>query len=744
MITHNGLKPIPALVAAALLGTLSLNANAGKIIEKELDAEIDRHAPDEEIQVIVTMKDKVNAALFRDGDKRLRQEKLVKALKSKSDQTQRPLKTHLKNRGARQMKDLWVINGVAVTIRADAIRELEKLPGIESIRQDYVLQAPAVTYGSGSAPEWNLNAVHASDLWALGYDGTGVVVASMDTGVDVNHPDLSGKWRGGGNSWFDPHGEHATPYDALGHGTQTMGIMVGGSSGGTAIGMAPGAKWIAVKVFNDAGQATSSDIHLSFQWLLDPDGNPNTADAPDVVNASWGLPGTVNQCVLEFANDIHALKQAGIDIVFAAGNEGSMPQTSVSPANNPEGFASGAVDSTLAIANFSSRGTSACDGGIYPQLTAPGVDINTADLSFGGLPLYAVVSGTSYAAPHTAGTMALLLSAFPNASVADLESALKQSAHDLGITGADNSYGYGLTDALAAYNQLLSGQPPSSNHVPAITSTPITSATQGQPYDDIVIASDPDGDALTYALDSGPIGMSIAATSGRLSWLPTNSQVGANNVVVRATDTGGLYATQSFTINVANVNDPPTTANDAYSVIGGTTLTVAAPGVLGNDSDPDGDALTALLVSGTTNGSLVLNANGSFSYTPAAGYTGTDSFGYAASDGLLSGNTATVTINVTANKAPVAVNDSATTRRNTAATIAVLANDYDPDGSLNPGSIAIVAKPNKGGSVTINSTGTISYTPKRDFTGKETFAYTVKDALGTVSNKATVTVNVTR
>jgi bacillopeptidase F len=147
---------------------------------------------------------------------------------------------------------------------------------------------------------------------------------------------------------------------------------------------------------------------------------------------SWGLIGTAGQCITEFSGDIDALKTAGIAIAFAAGNDGPAPLTSLSPANNPPGFSTGAVDAAQAIASFSSRGPSACDGMVYPKLVAPGVNINTADLSFGGLPLYATVSGTSFAVPHAAGAMALLAGAFPKASPACIAAAgrgLNRSAH---------------------------------------------------------------------------------------------------------------------------------------------------------------------------------------------------------------------------------------------------------------------------------------------------------------------------
>ena len=220
-------------------------------------------------------------------------------------------------------------------------------------------------------------------------------------------PDLSGRWRGGTNSWYDPFGQHTTsPMDRTGHGTQVMGLMVGGDAGGTSVGVAPGARWIAARIYNDAGQGTTSNTHLAFQWLLDPDHNPNTADAPQVVNNSWTYG---SGCNLTFAQDIQTLRAAGILPVFAAGNSASLTS---SPANNPGAMAVGSTTSSDTIASYSSRGPSACGepSNTFPELTAPGDNVRTTDL-YGG---YATFSGTSMAAPHVAGALALLLSAYPN------------------------------------------------------------------------------------------------------------------------------------------------------------------------------------------------------------------------------------------------------------------------------------------------------------------------------------------
>jgi bacillopeptidase F len=281
--------------------------------------------------------------------------------------------------------------------------------------------------------------------------GHGVVVANMDTGVDGDHPDLRGSWRGGANSWFDPFDGSTQPYDINGHGTATMGIMVGSDSSGTYVGAAPGASWIAAKIFDDMGNTSESIIHQGFLWLLDPDGDPSTPDAPAVVNASWGTDD-VGTCDLRYQLDLAALRAANILVVFAAGNSGPAQPSSVSPADNPGSFAAGAVDRSDHVAAFSSRGPSACTGGVFPDVVAPGVNVPTTGLSLGGIAQYTSVSGTSFAAPHVAAAAALLAGAFPGVAVSDVEQSLQSSARDL---GPNHDYGHGGLDVFAAYQALL-------------------------------------------------------------------------------------------------------------------------------------------------------------------------------------------------------------------------------------------------------------------------------------------------
>ena len=406
--------------------------------------------------VVVTLRARAPLSALPQAPRRARLEAVVRTLRSTSMRTQTSIRSRLGALAAqghvRRVTPLWVTNGLSITASADVIREMATRPDVQSVTPD------AITIVPTAAPaEPNVAQLGAPLLWDSGVTGAGVVVATLDSGVDAAHPDLGPRWRGGTNSWYDPFGQHpTTPTDRSGHGTATMGLIVGGDSGGTSIGVAPGARWIAARIFNDSGVSSATAVHLAFQWLLDPDGNPGTDDAPQVVNGSWSI-GSVPGCDLSFEPDVRALGTAGILPVFAAGNFGPGPSTSVSPANYPESLAVGAVDALGVAYPASSSGPSTCGGrtGPYPDVVAPGVGVTTSD-RFG---LFQTVSGTSVAAPQVSGALALLQGAYPSLSVQRQRAALASSAIGLGPDGSDDRYGAGRVDASAALAWLRSSHP---------------------------------------------------------------------------------------------------------------------------------------------------------------------------------------------------------------------------------------------------------------------------------------------
>ncbi len=187
-----------------------------------------------------------------------------------------------------------------------------------------------------------------------------------------------------------------------------------------------------------------------------------------------------------------------------------------------------------------------------------------------------------------------------------------------GAQGGSNDVAIRVEDGKGGFaTQVFTVQVEVANGAPFFTSAPITSAAQGAPFAYDVDASDPDTDTLQYSLDSAPVGMGIDAATGLIEWTPASGQVGSNSVVVRVEDGRGGSAVQGFSINVAAIpveNRRPAAVDDHYSVVSGTTLTVAAPGVLDNDTDVDGDPLTAVLQAPPRNGDLTLNPDGSFGY----------------------------------------------------------------------------------------------------------------------------------
>lgn len=255
-----------------------------------------------------------------------------------------------------------------------------------------------------------------------------------------------------------------------------------------------------------------------------------------------------------------------------------------------------------------------------------------------------------------------------------------------------------------------------------------------------VLVNDTPAGALTASLLSGTgHGALSLAADGSFSYTPHANYNGADSFTYQAVSGGVASLPATVSLTVTPVNDPPLAVGNSYSVLAGATLSVAVPGVLGNDSDIDGNALTA--VNPSVLAGLTLNANGSFSYVAPA-TAGSYSFTYQASDGLATSAPATVTLTVLANRPPVAVNDTASTTRNTLVVINVLANDTDPDNNINPATVTLVTPPNKGGTATVNANGTVNFTPKLNFRGSDSFSYRVRDAGNLLSNIATVKVNV--
>lgn len=326
-----------------------------------------------------------------------------------------------------------------------------------------VSQEPAPA--AAEAIEWGVQKIRANLVWPTGNTGQGIVVSSIDSGTRYTHNALIGKYRGNNGdgtfthdyNWYDPSFTYAVPTDPLGHGTHTMGTMVGDDGGSNQVGVAPGAKWMTAGL---GTIPTDSELIAAAQWILCPTrvngSDPNCAMAPHVVNNSWGGGGGDSW----YQSYVNAWVAAGIIPVFSLGNSGSSCNTAGSPGDYANVFGIGATNSSDLLASFSSKGPGQFRL-LKPDFVAPGENVrssvNSSDSAYG------IYSGTSMAAPHMVGTIALMLSAQPNLTMGQIYGVLAYtSQRNLGAPpGPDtclrpyNQYpnpihGFGQIDAYAA------------------------------------------------------------------------------------------------------------------------------------------------------------------------------------------------------------------------------------------------------------------------------------------------------
>jgi subtilisin family serine protease len=400
------------------------------------------------------------------------------SLTAHANSSQGAIKTFLDSQGA-QYQSFWINNSLYV-YDADLalVNALAQRGDVAYIRGDHrvALHRPVTVQESTAAPqaiEWGVDLINAPDVWDQGNRGAGIVVANNDTGVRYTHDAVDDQYRGAGGdhnyNWWDPQqgnpGSQTTaPNDGNGHGTHTMGTMVGDDGGSNQIGVAPEAQWIAAKGCASSF-CTDFDLISAAQWLACPTdlngANPDCSQAPHVINNSWGGGGGDNW----YASYVQAWVSAGIMPVFSIGNSGPSCNTAGSPGDYKKVIGVGAININSVLASFSSKGP-----GIFvklkPQVVAPGENVrssfSTSDTA------YALLSGTSMAAPHVAGTIALMIADTPGATIVDLTNALFTTTVQ-GLPDPPNPdtcggrsytiypnaiYGHGRIDALAAVNAL--------------------------------------------------------------------------------------------------------------------------------------------------------------------------------------------------------------------------------------------------------------------------------------------------
>lgn len=491
-------------------------------------------------------------------------------------------------------KSYWLANTLVVTGDLKLARKLASLSGVSSIHPPkiYPLVKPVETktaiLAAAGDPEWGVQKIGADQVWAEGITGSGIVVASIDTGVDFTHPALVNNYRGNNHdgtfthdyNWWDPSNScRGEPCDNVGHGTHTMGTIAGGDGPGPFTpdtGVAPGAEWITAKGCEDFG-CTSESLLSSGQFILAPTdlsgNNPNSALAPDVVSNSWGSDDPNDTFYLA---TVQAWRAAGIIPVFAAGNAGDGCGSAGTPGNFTEVISLGATDARDVIAPFSSRGPSPT-GKVSPNVSAPGVDV-VSSVPGGG---YEAFSGTSMATPHAAGTIALMLSA-KNSLIGDFDGVLNA----LDVTAVDRPdatcgtpdpsdndpnyvYGEGRIDAKAAVDLVKSGGTLSGTVTDSATAAPIAGAR--------VAASNGDREFVTTAGSAGNYSLFLAAgtysvTAGAFGYASAIAP-GVNVVTDTTTDQDfALVALPRFT-----VSGHVTASEDGSPIEGAAVLALGTP-----------------------------------------------------------------------------------------------------------------------------------------------------------------------
>ncbi len=429
--------------------------------------------------------------------------------------------------GGKIQREFKFINAVQVELPKVAVEKLKTARGVEFVEPDFLAQAYAQTV------PWGIEHVNAPDVHSTGFQGSGIKVAVLDTGILTSHADLQvvgGYDTTGIGSYVDDHG----------HGTHVAGTVAALNNTIGVIGAAPAAQLYAVKVLDRYGSGTYSNIIAGIEWAINND--------IDVINMSLG--GSSGSTALEQACD--AAYKAGILVVAAAGNEGTSTGGTECigyPAKYSSVMAVGSITSSNIRSYFSSTGATL-------EIMAPGSDVYSTTINGS----YGTMSGTSMACPHVAGVAALVWSAKPSLTNVQLRNALNETANDL--WNDPWRYGNGLVDAWAAYQFVTNGTIPDPGTLNAAITTDKETYTLKQTIYITVTATDENNAPVAAAnvslVVAPPLGKSttLTGTTGSdgkvvLSY-KTKVPNGRGAYTLTATVTkGDLSATAAKTVTVS-------------------------------------------------------------------------------------------------------------------------------------------------------------------------------------------------
>ncbi len=447
---------IPTILAAVVASSLSAG-NISKALEERLKAA----GPDDHIGVLVWMAEQPDLSTLKGASYATK----AQYLRDFAQRTQRALLSELSSdESVTDVRSFWLVNMVYVEATPSVIRRIAERSDVALVdisRIRHIIE-PKVT--SKPIPRiktvaWNIDKIKADSVWAeYGLSGDGVIVGTMDTGIEPSHPALQGNFSG---YFFDAVNHQTAPYDDHGHGTHVAGTIAGGDGPGPFdhdIGIAYNAQIVSAKAFNASGSGSDPDIIACFEYFVTL--KADSGVDIKVVSNSWGSTDGTDTTFLPY---VRAWHEFDIVPVFANGNSGPSPSSAGTPGNFPNVIGVGATNSSDNIASFSSRGPAPNQypwndttlwsrpdwNFIKPDISAPGVSV-TSSVPGGG---YESWNGTSMATPHITGVIALMFEMNPGLDYSTIYDILTNYGVDHPSQGApypNNDYGWGRVNALLA------------------------------------------------------------------------------------------------------------------------------------------------------------------------------------------------------------------------------------------------------------------------------------------------------